>query len=82
MIAESYPDLKGNQNMMALQEELTSTENKVAYSRQGYNDAVTAYNTAREVFPAVAFAGMMGFTEAQLMEIENPQEREAPKVQF
>ena len=82
MIAESYPDLKGNQNMMALQEELTSTENKVAYSRQGYNDSVTAYNTAREVFPAVVFAGMLGFKEAQLMEVENPEERVAPKVQF
>ena len=82
MIAESYPDLKANQNMLALQEELTSTENKVAYSRQGYNDAVTAYNTQRETFPAVVFSGMLGFREAELLEIENPEERVAPKVSF
>lgn len=82
MVAESYPDLKANQNMMALQEELTSTENKVAFARQGYNDAVTEYNTQREVFPAVVFAGMMGFDEAELLEIENPEERAAPKVTF
>ncbi len=82
MVAEAYPDLKANENMMALQEELTSTENKVAYARQGYNDAVTSYNTTREVFPAVIFAGMLGFTEAQLLEIESPEERVAPKVQF
>ena len=82
MIAESYPDLKANENMLSLQEELTSTENKVAYSRQGYNDAVTAFNTAREVFPAVAFAGMMGFKEAELLEVENPEERVAPKISF
>ncbi len=82
MVAESYPDLKANENMMSLQEELTSTENKVAYSRQGYNDAVMSYNTAREVFPAVIFAGMFGFNEAQLLEIESPEERVAPKVKF
>ena len=82
MIAESYPDLKANQNMMSLQEELTSTENKVSFARQSYNDAVTEYNTAREVFPAVLFAGMLGFREAQLLEIENTKEREAPRVQF
>lgn len=82
MVAESYPDLKANQNMLSLQEELTSTENKVAYSRQGYNDAVTAYNTQRETFPAVVFSGMLGFREAELLEIENPAEREAPKVSF
>jgi len=82
MIAESYPDLKANQNMMSLQEELTSTENKVSFARQGYNDAVTEYNTAREVFPTVLFSGMLGFKEAQLLEIENPKEREAPRVQF
>ena len=82
MIAESYPDLKANENMMSLQEELTSTENKVAYARQGYNDSVTAYNTAREVFPAVLFAGMLGFSEAELLEVEKPEEREAPKVSF
>ena len=82
MIAESYPDLKANENMLALQEELTSTENKVAYSRQGYNDAVTTYNTQREVFPAVMFAGMLGFREAELLEVENPEERKAPQVSF
>ncbi len=82
MIAESYPDLKANENMLSLQEELTSTENKVAYSRQGYNDAVTAYNTAREVFPAVMIAGMLGFKEAELLEVESPEERVAPKVAF
>ena len=82
MVAESYPELKANENMLSLQEELTSTENKVAYSRQGYNDSVTAYNTAREVFPAVVFAGMLGFKEAELLEVENPEERVAPKVSF
>ncbi|MEM7454357.1 MAG: LemA family protein [Planctomycetota bacterium] len=82
MIAESYPDLKANENMMSLQEELTSTENKVAYARQGYNDAVTAYNNKREVFPAVAVAGMLGFKEAELLEVEKDIEREAPNVSF
>jgi LemA protein len=82
LLVEDYPDLKANQNMMALQEELTSTENKVAFSRQAYNDAVTRYNTSRETFPAVIFAGMLGFTEATLFEIEEPAEREAPKVSF
>lgn len=81
-VAEAYPDLKANQNMMALQEELTSTENKVAFARQAYNDAVTRYNTRREQFPAVLFAGALGFDEAQLFEIEIEKEREAPKVQF
>lgn len=81
-VAEAYPDLKANQNMMALQEELTSTENKVAFARQAYNDAVTRYNTRREQFPAVLFAGTLGFDEAQLFEIEIEKEREAPKVQF
>lgn len=82
MVAEAYPDLKANQNMLSLQEELTSTENKVSYARQGYNDAVTAYNTQRETFPAVVLAGMLGFTEAELLEIENAVERVAPKVSF
>ncbi len=82
MIAESYPDLKANQNMMAIQEELTSTENKVAYARQGFNDAVTQYNTSREQFPAVILAGAMGFQSAQLLEMENPKERDPVKVQF
>lgn len=81
-LAEAYPDLKANQNMAALQEELTSTENKVAFSRQGYNDAVTSYNTSRETFPNVIVAGFAGFTEAKLFEIEVASERQAPKVSF
>ena len=81
-VAEAYPDLKANTNMLQLQEELTSTENKVAFSRQGYNDAAMAYNTSRETFPNVIVAGFSGFTEARLFEIENPTEREAPKVSF
>jgi len=81
-LAENYPDLKANQNMLALQEELTSTENKVAFARQAYNDAVTRYNTARERFPAVLFAEMFNFHGANLLEIEKPEEREAPKVSF
>jgi LemA protein len=79
---EAYPDLKANQNMLALQEELTSTENKIAFARQAYNDAVMTYNNQREVFPSVLVANSMGFLEAQLFEIEQPQEREAPKVSF
>ena len=81
-LTEAYPDLKANENMLSLQEELTSTENKVSFARQAYNDAVTRYNTSREVFPAVVFAGAFGFQEANLFEIEEPQEREAPKVDF
>lgn len=81
-LAESYPDLKANQNMLALQEELTSTENRVAFARQGYNDAVMSYNTRRESFPDTIVAGMGGFLEAHLFEIESPIEREAPKVSF
>lgn len=81
-LAEAYPDLKANQNMLALQEELTSTENKVAFSRQAYNDAVTYYNTQREVFPTVIVASALNFQEAYLFEIEEPREREAPKVSF
>jgi LemA protein len=81
-VAEAYPDLKANQNMLALQEELSATENKVAFARQGYNDAVMAYNTQREVFPTVIIASMFNFQEAQLFEIEQAAEREAPKVSF
>lgn len=81
-LSESYPDLKGNTTMAQLSEELTSTENKVSFARQAYNDAVTAYNTMREKFPNVVFAGMFGFHQASLFEIENVAEREAPKVQF
>jgi LemA protein len=81
-VAEAYPDLKANQNMMQLQEELTSTENKVGFSRQAYNDAVMVYNTKRESFPDLIVANFGGFTEAKLFEIEQPAEREAPKVKF
>jgi LemA protein len=81
-LAEAYPDLKANQNMLGLQEELSSTENKVAFSRQAYNDAVMAYNTKREQFPTMVIAGMGGFTEAFSFEVEAPEQREAPKVKF
>ncbi len=81
-LAEAYPDLKANQTMQQLMEELTSTENKVAFARQSYNDAVMAYNTGREKFPNVLVASTMGFREAQLFEIESPEEREAVKVSF
>ncbi len=82
VVCEAYPDLKANQNMLELQEELTSTENKVAFARQAYNDAVTSYNNSREVFPANLVAGFGGFGPAALMEIENKEERDAPKVSF
>jgi LemA protein len=81
-VMEAYPDLKANQNMLALQEELASTENKIAFARQAFNDSVMTYNTSRETFPAVMFAGMFGFQPADLFEIEEPKEREAPKVSF
>ena len=81
-LAEAYPDLKANQNMMQLSEELTSTENRVAFARQAYNDTVMAYNNRREVFPSSMIAGMAGFTPAALLEIEDPQQRQAPKVEF
>jgi len=81
-VSEAYPDLKANQNMLQLQEELTSTENRVAFSRQAYNDAVTAFNNQREVFPTVIVANLAGFTSAELLQIESPQERQAPKVSF
>lgn len=81
-LSEAYPDLKANQNMMQLTEELTTTENKVAFSRQAYNDAVTSYNTARETFPSVIIANNFGFKEAVLFEIEDPTEKEAPTVSF
>jgi LemA protein len=81
-VAEAYPDLKANQNMMQLSEELTSTENRVAFSRQAYNDSVMAYNNKREVFPSSVVAGMFNFAPAALFEIEEPGQREAPRVQF
>src|SRR5690242_7738649 len=81
---EAYPDLKANQNMMQLSEELTSTENRVAFSRQAYNDAVMTYNNKRETFPASVIAGTFNFTPAAQWEIapDHPETREAPKVQF
>ena len=82
VVAEQYPDLKANQNMMQLTEEMTSTENKISFARQAYNDSVMAYNTSREVFPNVIFAGMFGFLPAELFKIEDPTERNAPKVSF
>jgi LemA protein len=81
-VAEAYPDLKANQNMMALQEELTSTENKVAFARQAYNDAVMRYNTRRETFPDVLVANLFRFTEARPFEVDSEKEREAPRVSF
>ncbi len=81
-LAEAYPDLKANQNMLSLQEELSSTENKVAFARQAYNDAVMTFNTKREQFPTMIIAGMFGFSEAISFEIEAPEQREAPKVKF
>ena len=81
-LSEAYPDLKANQNMMQLSEALTSTENKVAFARQAYNDSVMSYNNAREVFPSSIVANMFAFTPAQLLEIEAPEKREAVKVSF
>ena len=82
-LSESYPDLKANQNMANLQEELSSTENKVAFSRQAFNDAVTSYNTYKQTFPPVVFAGMFGHgQDAALLEFESEKIKEAPKVQF
>ena len=84
MVAEAYPDLKANQNMMQLTEELSSTENRVAFARQAYNDAVMAYNNKREVFPSSVVAGAFNFAPAALLDIpaDKAQVREAPKVQF
>jgi len=81
-VAEAYPDLNANQTMMQLSEELTSTENKVSFARQAYNDAVMTYNNARETFPSSIAAGMFGFQPAQSLDIAKPEAREAPKVSF
>ncbi|MDZ7758208.1 LemA family protein [Rhodohalobacter sp.] len=81
-LSENYPDLKANQNMMQLSEELSSTENKIAFARQAFNDSVMNYNTYREQFPNTIFAGMFGFNQAQEFIIDNEAEREAPKVSF
>ena len=82
LLAEAYPDLKANQNMISLQEELSSTENKVSFARQSFNDAVTSYNTACETFPGNMVAGFGRFEKASLFEITNLTEREAVKVKF
>ena len=81
-LSESYPNLKANENFMQLQEELTSTENRIAFARQHYNDSSAVYNTAREKFPNTVIAGMFNFAPQEYFEIEEPAEREAPKVQF
>lgn len=82
-LAEAYPDLKANQNMAQLSEEITSTENKVAFARQAYNDAVTSYNTYRQSFPPVVFAGFLGHgQDAELLDFDDAQIAEAPKVSF
>lgn len=82
VVVEQYPDLKANQNMLNLQEELTSTENKVSFARQAYNDAVMNYNNAREVFPSSVVAGMFNFSQATPFEVDNEAEKQAPKVSF
>jgi LemA protein len=82
MVSEAYPDLKANQNMMQLTEELTSTENKISFARQAYNDSVMAYNNDREVFPTNIIAGAFNFTPAELFVIDKPEQKDAPKVSF
>jgi LemA protein len=81
-LSESYPELKADANMRQLSEELVSTENRIAFARQAYNDSVTSYNTARETFPSNMLAGAFGFQEAPLLVIENEAERAAPRVSF
>lgn len=82
VVVEAYPELKANENMLQLSEELSSTENRVSFSRQAYNDAIMQYNNAREVFPANLIAGSFGFSEAEHLELESPEARVAPKVSF
>lgn len=81
-VSEAYPDLKANQNFLRLQEEITSTENKVAFSRQFFNDSTMLFNTRIQVFPANIIAGMFGFTKREFFEVTDAAQREAPKVQF
>ena len=81
-VVENYPDLKANQNMLAVQEELVSTENKISYARQHYNDTVMTYNTKTEMFPSNVIAGMFGFKQREFFELEDTVQREAPKVDF
>ena len=82
VVSEAYPDLKANQNMMQLSEELTSTENRIAFARQAFNDSVMSFNNRREVFPSNIVAGMFNFAPAALLEIEDPAKRDAPNVSF
>ncbi len=82
VVSEQYPNLKANENMMQLTEELTSTENKISFARQAYNDSVMVYNTDREVFPSNLVAGMFNFTAAELFVIDKPEQKDAPKVSF
>ncbi|KKL20213.1 hypothetical protein LCGC14_2457700, partial [marine sediment metagenome] len=82
LVVENYPDLKANQNFLALQEELTSTENKISFSRQFYNDSVLRYNNKTQMFPSNMMAGMMGFKASEFFEVEAAEERKAPKVSF
>lgn len=82
LVVENYPELKANQNFLALQETLTSTENKIAYARQAYNDQVLFYNNKIQMFPSNLIAGMFGFTKRDFFEIEQPAQREVPKVSF
>ena len=81
-VAEAYPTLRANENMLALQEELASTENRIAFARQHYNDAVMEYNTAQQTFPAVLFAASLGFRPADLFAIDDAAERAVPTVSF
>jgi LemA protein len=82
VVVEQYPNLKANQNFLALQEELTSTENKISFSRQYYNDSVLNYNNKTQMFPSNIIAGMSGFKASEFFEVKAPEEREAPKVSF
>jgi LemA protein len=81
-VSEDYPDLKANENMMRLQEELTTTENRIGFARQFYNDQVMKYNTKREIFPASIVAGTFNFKEEEFFEVEEPEAKQTPKVEF
>jgi LemA protein len=82
LVVENYPDLKANQNFLSLQEELSSTENKIAFSRQNYNDQVLFFNNKIQMFPSNIIANMFSFKQREFFEIEAPAEREIPKVAF
>jgi LemA protein len=81
-VSEAYPDLKGNENMLSIQEELTSTENRIGFARQHYNDAVMRYNNKCEQFPGTIFAGMFNFKLAEFFELEDAEERKPVQVKF